>query len=505
MRYNFHLKKFVETEIFPEKIAIAGSDSDIDWETLKNQTLNLSVQFKNLGIPKGHPIIIYGHKEYLFPLAMLACIHSNIPYIPIDKIYPGDRIRKIIATTGSQVLINCSDENLNTFTAITINSKFESTNHFIPDFENSIYGTGDDPLQYIMFTSGSTGEPKGVQINQSSVLAFIDWATKDFGFTTHDVFMNQSSFSFDVSLCDILNAFTQGGTLVLTSTEIIKDQDAFLNRILNYKCSVWTSTPSFAYLFLRHPDFNSEFFPALHTFLFIGEELPNRTAGILKNNFKNVRVVNAYGPTEATIITTFIEITDEIIKTYPSLPIGFPMPESELLIEKEKSDHKEGELFIVGNHVSVGYFKNKELNAQKFFIHNEKRAFRTGDIAYYENGMLFFLGRNDDQVKMNGFRIELNEISHVICKMSFVIDAVTVALKKNNEVKKIISFIILKSAIQKEGFQKEIISFLKKTLPYYMIPSDIFEVNDFPYSTSHKIDKKKLINDYLIKQFNGAM
>ena len=133
-RFRFHLKKFVETEIFPEKIAIAGSDSDIDWETLKNQTLSLSVQFKNLGIPKGHPIIIYGHKEYLFPLAMLACIHSNIPYIPIDKIYPGDRIRKIIATTGSQVLINCSDENLNTFTAITINSKFESTNHFIPYF-----------------------------------------------------------------------------------------------------------------------------------------------------------------------------------------------------------------------------------------------------------------------------------------------------------------------------------------------------------------------------------
>jgi D-alanine--poly(phosphoribitol) ligase subunit 1 len=504
MKYNFHLRQFIDAESNPYKIAIAGSDKDIDWLTLQSQTMQLAAQFRSLNIPQGHPVIIYGHKECLFPVAMLACMHEQIPYIPIDTIYPKDRIKKITETTGAQVLINCAEELLDIPFAITINSKLESKIQAIPDYENRIYGHSSDPLQYIMFTSGSTGEPKGVQITQSSVLTFINWATRDFGFHSTDVFLNQAPFTFDVSLCDVLNAFSRGGTLVLTSTEIVKDQDAFINRLVHYKCSVWTSTPSFAYLFLRHPNFNSTHLPSINSFLFMGEELPVRTIGILKNNFKTTRVLNAYGPTEATIVTTFIEITDELLKKYTAAPIGFPMPESELLIEKEKPDQKEGELIIVGDHVSVGYFKNDKLNTEKFFVHNGKRAFRTGDIAYYENGMLFFLGRNDDQVKLHGFRIELNEISNVICQYPVISDAVTVALKRGNEVKKIISFVIAKKAIEKETLSKELLPFLERKMPYYMIPGDIELLIDFPYNSSHKIDKNKLIENYLQKQFKDA-
>jgi D-alanine--poly(phosphoribitol) ligase subunit 1 len=504
MNYLFHLKQFTDTTSNPHKIAIAGSDADIDWRTLQSQTIQLAAHFKSLNIPQGHPVTIYGHKEYFFPVAMLACMHANIPYIPIDRIYPKERIKKIIETTGSQVLINCSEELLDIPFAITINSKLETKIKGIADYTNRIYGHTDDPLQYIMFTSGSTGEPKGVQINQSSIFAFINWVTKDFGFHSTDVFLNQAPFTFDVSLCDVLHAFSKGGTLVLTSTEIVKDQDAFIKRLAHYRCSVWTSTPSFAYLFLRHPNFNSAYLPCLNSFLFMGEELPVRTIGILKNNFKRTRVLNAYGPTEATIVTTFIDITDDILKKYTAAPIGFPMPESELLIEKENPDQKEGELIIVGDHVSVGYFKRDELNAEKFFIHNGKRAFRTGDIAYYEDGMLFFLGRNDDQVKLHGFRIELNEISNVICQHPFISDAVTVALKRGNEVKKIISFLIVTKAIEKEALNTELLPFLERKLPYYMIPGDVDLVEDFPYSTSHKIDKNKLIENYLQKQFKDA-
>ncbi len=501
MKYDFQKKKFIETERLAEKIAVAGSDKDMNWATLQLHVENLSAQFKTLCIPPGHPVIIYGHKECLFPVVMLACMQAGIPYIPIDKIYPEDRIKKIMTSTGSQVLINCTNESFDTTIAIVINTKLESQINHAPCYENRIYGDVADPLAYIMFTSGSTGEPKGVQINYSSVLAFIDWALNDFGFSEQDVFMNQAPFTFDVSLCDVLNAFAHGGTLVLNSTAVVKDQDAFINRLIHYKCSVWTSTPSFGYLFLRHADFNSNHLPSLSAFLFMGEELPNRTAVILRTNFKNARVLNAYGPTEATIVTTFIHLTDELIKKYPSLPIGFPMPGSELLVEKEQAPDKAGELIIAGTHVSAGYFKNETANKQKFFEHNGKRAFRTGDMAYYEDGMLFFLGRNDDQVKMHGYRIELAEISSVICKHAAVADAVTIALKRNNEVKKIISFIIVKYVIEKNELLKQLQSFLETTLPYYMIPGDIAVVKNFPYSVSHKIDKNKLMEDYLNIQF----
>lgn len=502
MKYHFGSRQFIETDLDPEKLAIAGSEKDIDWKTLKFKTDQVVNTFKRLAIPSGHPVIIYGHKEHFFPVAILACIHSGITFVPVDKIYPVERIKKIIEKTGSRVLINCSDVAPDIEIAVTINSGSEAVVHRVPEYKDQVYGEPGDPLQYIMFTSGSTGEPKGVQITYNSILTFLDWAIKDFGFNSGDVFMNQAPFTFDVSLFDLLNSFAHGGTLVLTSNESAKDPEAFFKRLIHYKCSVWTSTPSFVYLFLRHPDFNSEKIPGINTFLFIGENLPNRTCAHLKKAFNNARILNSYGPTEATIVTTLVEITGEIIDRYPLLPIGYPMTPSKLIIEKKNPGDKEGELIIAGDHVSAGYFKNEEFNKQKFFFHEGKKAFKTGDLAYYENGMFFCTGRNDDQVKMNGFRIELNEISAVICTNELISNAVTVALKRNNEVKKIISFVILKNPLEKEALIGQLIPFLKKKIPYYMMPGDIVPVNDFPYSASHKIDKNKMIDDYLNRKFD---
>jgi len=498
MKYAFHNNQFTETELSPGKIAIAGSDRDIDWQTLQLKVMQLADVFSEAGVPSGHPVIIYGHKEHFFPLAILACMHTNTTYIPIDTIYPEDRIRTIIEATGSQVIINCTDKFPDLDMPVVIDFNLQLTINRQPDFSNAVYGNASDPLQYIIFTSGSTGEPKGVRITRESIRTFIDWSTEAFGFDGSDVFMNQAPFTFDVSLCDILNAFTHGGTLVLNATELIKDQDRFLDRLIRYKCSVWTSTPSFAYLFLRHERFTASILPSMKTFLFMGEELPNRTCGILRKLFPEARLLNAYGPTEGTIVTTLIEITDEVIASYPMLPIGYPMAGSELFIEKANHEDKEGELVLSGDHVSIGYFKNEDLNKEKFFLHKGKRAFRTGDLAYFENDLLFCIGRNDDQVKMHGFRIELNEISAVLCRHEAISDAVTVALKRGNEVKKLISFVITQE--DPETVRESLIAFLEKAVPYYMVPGDISFVSAFPYSASHKIDKKQLIADYLERQ-----
>jgi D-alanine--poly(phosphoribitol) ligase subunit 1 len=497
MKYDFNLNQFTEKNNAPQKLAVAGSDKDINWSELASITVQLKDIFTTLQIPQGHPIVIYGHKEALFPAAMLACIHSNIPYIPVDKIYPKERIKKIVENTESQILINCSHDELDISFAIIINNSLSITQNYIPNFQNKIYGNAQDPLRYIMFTSGSTGEPKGVLISKSSLLTFVDWASKDFHFNENDVFLNQAPFTFDVSLCDLLNAFMHGATLVLTSNEILKNQNEFIHRIKNYACSVWTSTPSFAYLFLRHPNFNAAHLPHLKTFLFMGEPLPNRTCVSLKQAFNQVVILNAYGPTEATIVTTLLEITDEIIQKYPLLPIGKPMSASQLLIHKINEQENVGEIIIVGNHVSDGYFNDKELSAKKFYFHENKKAFKTGDLGYYQDDLLFCLGRNDDQVKMNGFRIELDEISQVILKNEMLADAICVGLSRNNEVKKIIAFIILKEPVNQIEIIPQIKLNLQNNLPYYMMPGDFVFVDSFPVNVSHKVDKNKLIADYL--------
>jgi D-alanine--poly(phosphoribitol) ligase subunit 1 len=495
MKYDFEQLKFVDTDRNADKLAVAGSDVDYSWKELQDMVESLTSLFADLHIPKGHPIIIYGHKEALYPAAMLACMNAGMTYIPMDKIYPSDRIAHIIQVTGSQIVVNCSSEEWRLDSAVVINNANEVVRYRQPDYSGSVHRDGIDTLQYIMFTSGSTGAPKGVQITRSSVLTFLRWALQDFGFDENDVFMNQAPFTFDVSLCDVLNSFSGGASLVLTSTDMVKNQEGLFQRLQRYNCSVWTSTPSFVYLFLRHPEFKSEQLPALKTFLFMGEDLPNRTCMALRKTFPKTRLMNAYGPTEATIVTTLVEITDEILRDFPSLPIGFPMPGCEILIDKANTEDKEGELILVGDHVSIGYFMNDESNAQKFFLHNGRRAFRTGDLGYYEKGMVFYIGRNDDQVKMHGFRIELNEISRVLCQHDAITDATTVALRRNNEVKKIISFVLSpnKNFIPME----ELVPFLDKRVPYYMIPGDIVLVDEFPYSVSHKVDKNRLIEEYL--------
>jgi len=460
-------------------------------------TERLTCILKGLNISKGCPIIIYGHKEALFPVAILSCIHSSTTYIPIDKIYPIERIKKIIEITGAQVIIQCSETIPNIDIPVLIKPNLDVTNQGEIDNKNEYNDFGEEILQYIMFTSGSTGEPKGVQITYSSILNFVNWASRAFNLSSKDVFMNQAPFTFDVSLCDIINSFRLGSTLVLSSTDMIKDQDFFLERLYRYKCSVWTSTPSFVYMFLRNQRFNSQSIPSLTTFIFMGEDLPNRTCSKIRTIFNQSKIFNAYGPTEATIVTTLVEIDDNVIKNYPLLPIGYPKDDSILLIEKQNPNDKEGELIIVGDNVSIGYFKDATLSKEKFFIHNGQRAYKTGDLAYYENDMLFCVGRNDDQIKMHGFRIELNEISMVICENNLVTDAITVALKRNNEVKKIISFVILEENITKENLISQLTPFLEKKLPYYMIPGDIDIVKEFPYNISHKIDKNKLIDNYL--------
>lgn len=506
MRFDFQSNSFTDLSVHPEKLALAGSDRDLSWSMLQSEAEKLAATLSALNIPAGEPVIIYGHKEARFAVAMLACYLNRTTYTPIDKIYPADRVRRIISITGAQVLINCTDsplpEGIDCAVEIALNGEVFQRRAYSRTIQRQEFA--DDYLQYIMFTSGSTGEPKGVQILRSSVNYFVNWSSNHFGISSEDVFLNQAPFTFDVSLCDFLNAFSLGATLVLSDAELTKNQDAFLQRVVKYRCSVWTSTPSFVFIFLRHPHFNEEQMPHLKRFIFMGEELPSRTCSTLHSRFKGCAVLNAYGPTEATIVTTLVEITQEIAASGASVPIGFPMPGSELLIDNGDGSSREGELIIVGPHVSPGYYNRADLNEKKFYLHNGSRAFRTGDLAYYENGMLYFLGRNDDQIKLHGFRIELDEISAVLCDHLEIDDAVTVPLKRNHEVKKLISFVKAGGKTPGTDIRSLVLPMISQRLPYYMIPGEIIVIDDFPYNVSHKIDRNKLVEMYMSGSFSPS-
>ena len=475
MRFDLEILDFLECDKDIQKLAVCGSNKDLTWIEFKKEVELLKNELLKYNLPKGHPIIIYGHKEVEFIVSMVACMSLGYPYIPIDTIYPKQRVEKIKNIVNSSIVIDT------TINEIEFNKENISTNYFL-----------DDQIIYIIFTSGSTGEPKGVQITKSALNNFDKWLKADFGLQSDSVFMNQAPFSFDLSVYELVGFLSFGGTIVLNSRETIENHIDYMERLKKYACSVWVSTPSFISKLLLSSEFTTNNLKNLETFIFCGEVLPATTVKRIKNSFSNSKVLNTYGPTEATVATTIVEITSEILEKYPkSLPVGYVKKGTTInLLDIDQENI--GEMEIVGDNVSIGYFKNEELNKQKFEKKYEKRSFRTGDFGYFEDNLLFFANRKDELIKLHGFRIELGEIDKEFTNNEFINEAITIPLKRGNEVVKLITFIICKTDINTEILKTEV----SKTLPYYMVPSDIIKIDKFPYNANHKIDKNELITIY---------
>jgi D-alanine--poly(phosphoribitol) ligase subunit 1 len=488
MKFCFEKKTFIEQSIQADKLAVVGSDRSISWQEFETEVNELCEQFSSNGISNlKYPVIIYGHKKANMLVAIYALIKLKITYIPIDVIYPKDRIQKIITASGCQLILNTTEDHLKFDEVVEINLKkdqlvFPSINFDIVKQSPSL-----DPIVYTIFTSGSTGEPKGVQISTDAIQSFSHWVQSDFNFTSSDVFINTAILSFDLSVYEVVSFASLGATILLNDKTVVSSPGLFLSRVAKYKGSVWVSTPSFALMYARMS--SEPLLASVNSFLFCGEVLPNSLAKNLLKSFENTRVINSYGPTEATVATTSVEITAEIVANYDPLPVGKPKKGSQLLIEN-------GEIIIVGDHVSVGYLNAEELNAKKFLVVEGKRAFKTGDNGFFKDGWLFFSGRNDDLVKLHGFRIELNEITAAINSLPFVHQGAAIALKRNETVKKIVSLICLKNRDNTVS-----VTFIKaelaKVLPHYMVPSDIHFVEHIPLNQNGKADKKLLTEIYL--------
>ncbi len=503
MRFDIVAARFEDVDIDPDKLALVGSDRDLTWREFRTEVLATAERISALHLPKGAPVAIRGHKEAGMVVAMMACMTLDHTYIPIDVMIPMERVERMLAIAGAQLLIDFSGDQLPHGCPTLLEDG--SVLHEGTAPANILPFRSEDPLRYIIFTSGSTGEPKGVCISRAAAKAFLLWMCSDFGFTAQEVFINQAPFSFDLSVYELFTSIHSGATLLLNEAETAKDSARFLARLNQYGGTVWVSTPTFAYLYLTEPRFNGEDAASIQTFLFCGEALPKMTAKRLLDRFPKSRVLNTYGPTEATVATALVDVTTEVLARYPDMPVGAPMRGSQLRTEtpvgKEATKDAPGEILIIGDNVSTGYLGNDALNEEKFFISDGKRGFRTGDYGWFEDGLLFFNGRKDEQVKLNGFRIELGDITAQLLSVPGVADAIAVPLTAGGAVKRIIGFVrpIPGDATEAE-LRLRINDRLKKELPDYMVPGDISFVDAFPVSSSHKTDRKALIAGYLAQR-----
>jgi D-alanine--poly(phosphoribitol) ligase subunit 1 len=260
----------------------------------------------------------------------------------------------------------------------------------------------NDPL-YILFTSGSTGEPKGVIITLECLEHFIGWMLAEHHFIEGaEVFLNQAPFSFDLSVMDLYCSLATGGTLVSISRDLIANPKRLYGALASSGVTTWVSTPSFAQMCLAEDKFAEPMLPRLRRFLFCGETLAPQTAAQLLARFPQAQVWNMYGPTEATVATTSIQIDSAILEKYSPLPVGRVMPGTKIFIFDENgaelSDDKRGEIIIAGPNVGPGYVGRPDLTARAFFEYRDQRAYKTGDLGHFRDRMLFFEGRIDEQI-----------------------------------------------------------------------------------------------------------
>ncbi len=431
----------------------------------------------------GRPIAVLGHREPEMLIAFLGAVKSGRPYVPLDTAFPQQRIDKILETSRAALVLTPKD--ILQFSALQVRGPARGVQ-------------GDEPF-YILFTSGSTGEPKGVIITLACLEHFITWMLAEHRFTQlGEVFLNQAPFSFDLSVMDLYCSLATGGTLFSISRDRIANPKELYRALASSGVTTWVSTPSFAQMCLVEDKFSEAMLPRVRRFLFCGETLPPQTAAQLLKRFPKAEVWNMYGPTEATVATTSMRVDAAILERYSPLPVGHAMPGTEILLVNRNREvvppDERGGIIIVGPNVSPGYLARPDLTADAFFQHRGQRAYRTGDFGRFRNGLLFFEGRMDEQIKLSGYRIELGDVEANLRALATVRDAVVLPVIKDGAAQSLAAFVVL--AVRDDASHFNLSQRLRKQLserlPAYMLPRKFAFFDTFPMTANGKVDRASL-------------
>ena len=453
------------------------------WHFVDKLSLNI------LKIKKNSKVIIFGEKNVLTYVSIFSVLKAGGTYIPVSPNIPEERLLKIIKIVKPNIIINSKNSKKKIFKKFKKIQFIDNLNYKANFNENKNHYISNklklNKLAYIIFTSGSTGEPKGVKISRESLNNYVNWIVPALKIKNDKSCTQFPDISFDLSVADIFATLCGGGTLIPAYNKYYEMYPARF--IEDFKITHLVCVPSYIDLMINSGDLNSKTMRSLESIFFCGEPLMKYHVNSIFNAKKRIKIMNAYGPTEATCSCTYKILTNSNFKksVYTSMSIGKPIPGTRIILKKNNKENKsEGEIFIRSKQVGDGYI-NKDANHNKFFFKNKFREFKTGDYAIKKGGDLYFKNRIDNQIKIKGHRIELDEINHNLEKMGFK-KVISIVSRD-----KIYSFISNNKVFKK----KIIINKLSKFLPNYMMPNEYFFIKRFPLTKNKKIDTLSLLKN----------
>jgi amino acid adenylation domain-containing protein len=472
----------------PDRIALVCGENSLTYKELDEKSDRFAAFLSYCGVKEEVVVGIQGERSIEIILGILAILKAGGAYLPIDPEYPERRKKYIIEDSNIKILLtdaDCEDvpDSNTDKSIITINSagifKGDSIGEKRHRFNN---------LAYVMYTSGSTANPRGVMVEHRSVVRLVK-NTDYFVFAEGGRLLQTGALEFDASTFEIWGALLNGLELYLVGKEKILDHE-ILKEIIGKYCIgiMWMTSP----LFNQVLDLEIEVFKGIESLLVGGDVLSVDHINRLKRRFPGVNVINGYGPTENTTFSTAYRIAEEFEE---SIPIGRPIANSSAYIldrsQRPVSIGVPGELVVGGDGISRGYLNNPELTAEKFgrntFVPGGN-MYNTGDLAkWLPDGNIDFLGRMDLQIKIRGYRIEPGEIETQLVKLGHVNEAVIIT-KGSQDDKYLCAYVVA----QQEVDAAELKHTLSRTLPDYMVPTYIVQVEKIPLTHNGKVDVRSL-------------
>lgn len=508
---------------YKNKIAIKTSNEDISYNELYKRSISIA---DFISKNKYKKVAILGYRSVNVYAVILAAIFANQTYVPLNPRFPEKRTIEMILDSDVDAIIVCKEcatylKKLLKEAKIDKELIIEDSDKFCEqDFskerfynitrlsftasnkteigESSKINFDENKPIYVIYTSGTTGKAKGVIVSYFHFFSYIEKILNYYNYNENDVFSQMSEITFDLSLQDLCSSILSGGILIPIPKEYLFCPAPIISK---YKITVFHAVPYVISMLKKMEMLDPELMNSIRISIFVGEPLWYEQVRDWIKSCPNSVVYNTYGPTETTVIIMRYKVYDPNIMTIDSLkdlegvvPLGTTFPRAKAGIfndyNVELAKNEIGQIYLAGDQVGLGYLNSKEKTNEAFLNLDGTLWYKTGDNGYVDdNGNFIFKGRRDDQVKINGFRVDLLEIDE---KLRLASKRRAMSIPLRNELNQITNLVAAVEGDEDNKIKDAIVSTLKNYLPFYMQVHDIVFIKEFPVNYNGKLDRKAL-------------
>jgi amino acid adenylation domain-containing protein len=498
---------------YPDKPAVRARGRSLSYSELDTRSSQLARLLRERGVERGDRVGLFFPKAVESVVAMLGVLKAGAVYVPLDAHAPARRVAAIAEDCGIRALVTTA-ERLRTLPplpvdcAVLVSGEPQSASEIpwsalesfpaVPPPESAI----ESDLAYILYTSGSTGQPKGVMLTHRNALTFVDWCAATFRVGPDDRLSNHAPLHFDLSVFDVYNTLAAGATVSMIHEEITVFPQRLAALIEEHGITVWYSVPSALVYLLLHGDLHARDLDRLRLVLFAGEVFPMKYLRQLADLLPRAELYNLYGPTE-TNVCTYHRVDRWKLAGQDRLPIGRACANTEVVALDDEGrpvpPGGTGELFVRGPSVTPGYWGDAE-KTRRALVDDPRpprrgeRLYRTGDLVTPdEQGEYLFLGRRDSQVKSRGYRIELGDIEAALYAHPAVVEAAVIAIPDDDIGSRLRAFVALRAGetVSAAALQTHCAG----RVPRYMVPERIEVRAELPKTSTGKTDRTRLAAD----------